>query len=63
MCGNPAALRGHLLASVAAGFCSSQPQLVEFLGHTFYAHTRDMWVLEDLVDHDGQVPFLHFHCR
>ncbi len=48
--GNPAALRGHLLASVAAGFCSSQDQLVEFLGHTFYAHTRDLWVLKDLVD-------------
>lgn len=39
------ALRTHVLASIAAGYVSDEDGLLEFMGHTFFAHqfgTRDV---------------------
>ncbi|MGQ0535235.1 MAG: DEAD/DEAH box helicase [Methanobacteriota archaeon] len=45
--GNEAALRTHVLASVAAGYVRSWEELLEFVDATFFAHHQDVWVLED----------------
>jgi len=49
--GADAALRMHVLGSVAGGYCTSEKGLLDFLGHTFWAQEAQEWLLLDRL-HD-----------
>ncbi|RLI13509.1 hypothetical protein DRO33_01255 [Candidatus Bathyarchaeota archaeon] len=42
-------LRAHVLATVAAGFASSEEELYEFFSRTFYAHQYGLGVMKGLI--------------
>jgi len=44
------ALRTHLLSTIAADFVSSEQELKEFIGTTFYAHQQDPWHLDATLE-------------
>jgi helicase len=44
--GNEAALRAHVLSSIASGFTPTEASLQDFLGSTFFARQSDPWVLD-----------------
>jgi helicase len=44
------ALRVHLLSTIAAHFVSSEPELKEFIGTTFYACQQDPWHLDSTLE-------------
>lgn len=44
------ALRTHLLSTIAAGFASSEQELKEFIGTTFYAQQQDPWRLDATLE-------------
>jgi helicase len=48
--GTPSALRGHILSSIATGYCGSMDELMEFLSKTFYAHQQDTWKIKESVE-------------
>jgi helicase len=50
--GNPAALRIHVLASVAGGYLHDVKETIEFFGHTFFAHQRQT---NQLIETIGEV--------
>ncbi|HUI40103.1 MAG TPA: ATP-dependent DNA helicase [Methanothrix sp.] len=43
-------LRTHLLSTIAAGFASSEQELKEFIGTTFYAQQQDPWRLDATLE-------------
>lgn len=45
-----AALRIHVLASVAGGYCDDQDSLLTFLSNTFWAEETQDWVISDRLD-------------
>ncbi len=45
-----AALRIHVLASVAGGYCDDQASLLNFLGNTFWAEESQDWIISDRLD-------------
>lgn len=45
--GADAALRMHVLGSVAGGYCASEESLLQFLAHTFWAQEAQDWLLRD----------------
>ncbi len=48
--GVEAALRTHLLSTIATGFAQSREQLFDFIESTFYACQQERWSLEHVVD-------------
>ncbi len=48
--GADAALRIHVLASVAGGYCDDQESLMTFLGSTFWAEESQDWIISDRLD-------------
>jgi len=54
--GTEPALRSHVLASVAAGYVSTEEDLMEFLGHTFFAYQFQTANVERVVS--GILDFL-----
>jgi len=48
---DPRAMRVHVLAAIATGECRSEEDIDDFLSHTFYAHTTDLWTMESALDH------------
>lgn len=48
--GNPAALRMHLLSSIATGFVKNQQGVYDFVDSSFYAYQSDTFALKDDID-------------
>jgi helicase len=48
--GTEAALRSHVLASIATGLVANDEDLERFVESTFYAHQAETWTLEDRLD-------------
>jgi helicase len=48
---DPRAMRIHVLSAIATGECRSEEDIEDFLSHTFYAHTTDLWTMESALDH------------
>jgi helicase len=45
-----AALRIHVLASIAGGYCKTEEELQSFLGSTFWAEESQDWIIRDRLD-------------
>ncbi len=45
-----AALRIHVLASIAGGYCRTEEELQNFLGSTFWAEESQDWIIRDRLD-------------
>jgi helicase len=54
--GTEAALRSHVLASIATGLVADDDDLDRFVQSTFYAHQADTWTLKERLD--GALDFL-----
>jgi len=48
--GTEAALRSHVLASIATGLVANDEDLQRFVDSTFYAHQAESWTLEDRME-------------
>jgi helicase len=48
--GTEAALRTHVLASIATGLVANEEDLQRFVDSTFYAHQAETWTLEDRLE-------------
>jgi helicase len=48
--GNPAALRMHLLSSIATGFVKKRQGVYDFVDSSFYAYQADTFALKDDID-------------
>ncbi len=48
--GSQAALRTHLLAAIATGYCTDRRGVERFLATTFYGHTEELWRLHDRIE-------------
>ncbi len=48
--GTEAALRTHVLASIATGLVANDEDLERFVDSTFYAHQAEAWTLEDRME-------------
>ena len=48
--GSETALRTHILSSIAAGFVSSEKELKNFIGNTFYAYQTETWRLDEIIE-------------
>ena len=48
--GTEAALRSHVLASIATGLVANEEDLQRFVDSTFYAHQAESWTLEDRME-------------
>ncbi len=48
--GTEAALRSHVLASIATGLVADDDDLERFIDSTFYAHQAESWTIEERLD-------------
>ncbi len=48
--GTEAALRSHVLASIATGLVAEDDDLVRFIDSTFYAYQAESWTLQERMD-------------
>jgi helicase len=48
--GTEAALRSHVLASIATGLVANEEDMQRFVDSTFYAHQAESWTLEDRLE-------------
>jgi helicase len=48
--GTEAALRSHILASIATGMVAEDDDLVRFIESTFYSHQAESWTIEERLE-------------